>query len=147
MRDFPRISIEGVLLFRRLTEMELRTGFSWARAERPVDEFPRRLQFFAGKPKLWRPDVGIPDAEFFLYEFDELNKLRDRIETQQRQEPAIQLERKRILISLNVSLTDAICINIPTFQCMRVVAKLGENTEIAVFFSQAKGVHGESMGD
>jgi len=54
-----------------------------------VDEIPRRLQFFAGKPKLWGSDVCVSNAELFLNELDELNEFGDGIETQQGQEPAI----------------------------------------------------------
>src|SRR5580704_14395742 len=95
IRDFPRISIGRCPLFRRLPQPEFGAGFLWTSAESVVDQLFRSLQFFASQPEFWRPDIGVPNAKFFLHEFDELNKLRDCIETKQGQEPAIQLESFR----------------------------------------------------
>src|SRR5580658_7778469 len=53
------------------------------------------FQFFADYLQFRGTDASIANAKFLLHQFDQLDELGNRIQTQQRQEPAIQFERLR----------------------------------------------------
>ena len=100
MEDYASIDTQGVAVYRDENE-GLRSGklrkrlFVDARAltQSFLEDGGRGLQLFAVQLEPRGADAGRADSGLLLHPLDELHELRHRVHAQQRQEPAVELER------------------------------------------------------
>src|SRR5579862_6735262 len=72
--------------------MQLGARRFWPRFHGLADDFARRIQLRAVDFHARGAHASATDAEFLLYELDELDEFRNSVQTEQREEPAVEFE-------------------------------------------------------